>query len=263
MAKLMPSRTARCTARTAGKQRNAETGMRLATIAYAPSCILDPASRHPKGTWGGARNRADRASLYLSRNAVTGMLEAAAFAERIGLAFNRHWTVHYEMAGIAEREGAAFVGRLLSVVRKHVRRKGSELAALWSRENGDNKGGHVHILLHTPADFTLKNCTRAWIKAAGGRPVRRVTKVRTIGRALTGGQSSAALHHANLDAVLAYLVKAASDETGRALGLPRYGEDGLIIGKRCGMTQNIGPSARRVMEIQACQRRCKPLSPDR
>ena len=48
----------------------------------------------------------------------------------------------------------------------------------------------------------------------------------------------------NADAVLAYVVKAASKETGHALALPRHGEGGPIIGKRAGWTQNIGAKAR-------------------
>ena len=172
------------------------------------------------------------------------MIEAANFAERIGLAFNRHWTVHYEMAGIAEHDGAAFVGRLLALVRKHVWRAGGKLAALWARENGDGKGGHVHILLHLPSGMTLRNLTRRWIKAAGGNPVRRVSRVRTIGSRLTDAKVGGEHYRANADAVLAYLVKAASDETGKALALPRSGEGGPIIGKRAGWTQNIGAKAR-------------------
>src|SRR5688572_23437761 len=92
----------------------AESGTPLATIANAPSCTLDPAE-HRRSTWGGARNRADRASLHLSRATVLAMIEAANFSERSGLAFNRHWTVHYQLAGVAEYEGAAFVGRLLAL----------------------------------------------------------------------------------------------------------------------------------------------------
>jgi hypothetical protein len=173
------------------------------------------------------------------------MIEAANFAERIGLAFNRHWTVHYEMAGIAEHDGAAFVGRLLSLVRKHVRRAGGELAALWARENGDGKGGHVHILLHLPSSMTLHNRTRRWIKAAGGNPVRRVSRVRTIGGSARNAHPGSENYRGNADAVLAYLVKGASDDAGKTLNLPRSSEGGPIIGKRCGMTQNIGPSARK------------------
>ena len=172
------------------------------------------------------------------------MIEAANYAERIGLAFNRHWTVHYEMAGIAEPDGTAFVGRLLALVGKHVRRAGGKFAALWARENGDRKGGHVHILMHLPSGMTLQNLTRRWIKTAGGNPVRRVSKVRTIGGLLTNAKVGGAGYRSNADAVLAYLIKAASDETGRALALPRFGEGGPIIGKRAGWTQNIGAKAR-------------------
>ena len=113
-----------------------------------------------------------------------------------------------------------------------------------SRENGDGKGGHVHILLHLPSGMTLRNRTRQWIKAAGGNPVRRVSRVRTIGRTLTNAKVGGVHYRANADAVLAYLVKAASEETGHALALPRSGEGGPIIGKRCGWTQNIGRAAR-------------------
>jgi len=173
------------------------------------------------------------------------MIDAAHFAERIGLAFNRHWTIHYEMAGIAEHDGAAFVGRLLTFVRKYIHRAGGKLAALWARENGDGKGGHVHILLHVPSGITLRNLTRRWIKAAGGNPVRRVSRVRTIGATLANASIGGAHYQANADAVLAYLVKAASNETGEALGLPRHGEGGQIIGKRCGTSQNIGAKARK------------------
>ena len=172
------------------------------------------------------------------------MIQAARFAERIGLAFNRHWSIHYEMAGIAERDGAAFVGRLLALVRKHVRRVGGELAALWVRENGHGKGGHVHVLLHLPSGLTLRNRTRSWIKTAGGNPVRRVSRVRTIGGTLKTDNISNGAYRANADAVLAYLVKGASDDTGRALALPRSGEGGPIMGKRAGWTVNIGAAAR-------------------
>ncbi len=172
------------------------------------------------------------------------MIEAANFAERIGLAFNRHWTVHYQMAGIAEHDGAAFVARLLALARKHVRRAGGELAALWARENGDGKGGHVHFLLHMPSGMTLRNRTLRWIKAAGGQPRRRVSRVRTIGGTLRNAKDGGAGYRANADAALAYLVKGASEETGRLLALPRSGEGGPIIGKRAGWTENIGRAAR-------------------
>lgn len=235
---------------TVGKLGPAASGITLAPIAYAPSCILAAQSHTPRRTWGGARNRADRCSLHLSAASVSCMIQAADFAEQIGRAFNRHWTVHYQMAGIAEDDGAAFVGRLLSLVRKHVRRAGGELAALWARENGDRKGGHVHILLHVPSGMTLRNLTRRWIKAAGGDPARRVSRVRTIGKTLANAKVGGEHYRDNADAVLAYLFKAASQETGKALELRCCGEGGRIIGKRCGTSQNIGAKARKAKDRQ-------------
>jgi hypothetical protein len=44
----------------------------------------------------------------------------------------------------------------------------------------------------------------------------------------------------NADAVLRYLLKYRDMETDEALGLARFGEAGLVVGKRVGFTQNIG-----------------------
>ena len=53
-------------------------------------------------------------------------------------------------------------------------------------------------------------------------------------------KKGSAHYRANLDAVLAYLLKGADVAAGEALGLDRCGEGGKIIGKRCGRTQNVG-----------------------
>ena len=172
------------------------------------------------------------------------MMAAASHAEKIGLAFNRHWIVHYERAGIAEGDGARFVGHVLRLASAYARRAGGEAAAVWARENGEGKGGHVHILLHLPDGLSLRNRTRRWIVAAGGEMRGRVSRVRSIGGRLSLAKAGDAHRLQNTDNLLAYLAKGASRETGLAMGLRRYGEGGLVIGKRCGWTQNIGAAAR-------------------
>ena len=62
MVKTAPSGIVPSPVNTAEKRGSVESGTSLATIAYAPSCILDPVSRLQQGTWGGSRNRADRVS---------------------------------------------------------------------------------------------------------------------------------------------------------------------------------------------------------
>lgn len=53
-------------------------------------------------------------------------------------------------------------------------------------------------------------------------------------------------HYAvNVGIVHEYLLKGAANEVREALGLERFsGEQGEVIGKRCGWTQNLGVQAR-------------------
>ena len=195
--------------------------------------------------WGGARNRADRTSEYLTRRQCVGLIAAARRAESIGLPFNRHWTIHYERAGVAEIDAARFIGRLLKLAGDYARRHHNKIAATWVRENGDGKGGHVHMLLHLAAGLNLRGRTSHWVRLAGGTRCARVSRVRSIGHSLRSADNGGEDYQHNAGAVLAYILKGADAETGAALGLERYGERGLIVGKRCGRTQNIGQRAAR------------------
>ncbi|MAP68223.1 MAG: hypothetical protein CL952_01720 [Erythrobacteraceae bacterium] len=192
-------------------------------------------------TWGGARNRADRTSESLSDRQVAALISAAQTAFDSDRVFQRHWTVHYGLAGIQPSDGARFVGRLLDMVAKQARRDGGRMTALWVRECASGKGEHVHILLHLPAGMTLKNRTRRWIKAAGGSWSAGASKVTIIGGRLSKVEGNIeARQRANAANVLRYVLKAASAETGTALDLSRAGCCGRIVGKRCGWTQNLG-----------------------
>ncbi len=213
-----------------------ETGTALAIIDDVPSDGLSPPSRG----WGGARNRADRTSEYLTRRQCEGLIAAADQAQRMGLSFNRHWTVHYERAGIAEIDATRFIGRLLKLAGDYARRHHGKVAAMWVRENGDGKGGHVHILLHLPSRLSLRGRTAHWVHLAGGKCCARVSRVRSIGHSLHSADNGGEDYQQNAGKVLAYILKGTDAKTGAALGLTRYGERGLIIGKRCGRSQNIG-----------------------
>lgn len=225
---------------TGGKRRIAETGTALAIIDK----IQSGSSTSVRTSWGGARNRRDRTSLNLTRRQVDGLIAAADYAERTGLAFNRHWTVHYERAGIAEIDAPQFIGRLLKLAKGYATRKIGQFTAVWVRENGEGKGGHVHILMHMPAGRTLRGRTGKWVRLAGGTSRAKVSRVVSIGGALLSADKRSEHYRHNLATVLAYVLKGAERETGEALTLPRSGEGGLIIGKRCGWSQNVGRGQR-------------------
>ncbi len=172
-------------------------------------------------------------------------MAAADHAARIGLRFNRHWTVHYQRAGIAEADASRFIWRLLKLTREYAQRHGGNFAAVWSRENGDNKGGHVHILMHLPADLPLTGRTAKWVRLAGGACVAGVSFVRSVGGRLLAADNGGEHYAVNVAIVREYLLKGAAGEVRAALGLERFpGEQGEVIGKRCGWTQNIGQAAR-------------------
>lgn len=230
----------RCASRadkqTAENRDARQSGTGLANYSYTTSC-----ERHCG--WGGARNRADRTSDGLTDKQVAGIIAAAAFAMATGRTFQRHWTIHYGKAGIAEHDGARFVSQLLDIVGKQARREGGALTALWVRERASDKGEHVHALLHLPAGMRLYGRTRRWIEAAGGTWQPGVSRIRIIGGALPKGSSSER-HCLNAGNVMRYFLKAANEETGERLGLTRADRGGRIVGKRCGWTQNIGQTVR-------------------
>lgn len=217
-----------------------QSGTAFATIDKKPSCDRSPT----KGTWGGARNRADKSSWHLSRKQCLDLIDAGDFAETIGLRFNRHWSIHYAKAGIAERDAMRFIGHLLKLAGDCARRHSGQLAAIWVREGGEGKGGHVHILLHLPPGLSLKGRTRKWIGVAGGRCVRRVSRVRPVAGSVSAATHGGAYYRQNVGNVRRYLLKNVEETMGVRLGLILRGQSGLVIGKRCGWTQNIGVKAR-------------------
>lgn len=62
---------------------------------------------------------------------------AMAFADLAGMPLTRHWIVDYELAGIADLDGAAFVGKLLSLCGRYVRAKVELGASRRKRQQGD------------------------------------------------------------------------------------------------------------------------------
>jgi len=192
-----------------------------------------------KGCWGGARNCRDRVTTALSQRQAEGILQAIAVADLAGLPLTRHWTVDYELAGIADGDGAAFVGRLLAISGRFARARGGSFAAVWVREVGVRNGAHVHIAFHLPRGWRLGHLTRVWIRRAGGSYCKGVSRIRPIGGSLTCAWTSPALYRENLERLGNYLTKGSDSSVAAELGLELLKPGGKIVGKRCGRTQNL------------------------
>jgi hypothetical protein len=197
------------------------------------------ATSRARGTWGGARNRRDRVTTALSQRHAEGVLQAMAVADLAGMPLTRHWTVDYERAGIADRHGAAFVGRLLALCGRFARVRGGGFAAVWVREVGVRNGAHVHIAFHLPRGWRLGYLTRDWIKRAGGTYRKGVSRIRPIGGTVNCAWTSPALYRENLEQLGNYFTKGSDSAVAAELGLELLKPGGVIIGKRWGRTQNL------------------------
>jgi hypothetical protein len=202
----------------------------------------------PMLSWGGKRNRSDRVSHALPLAKAQTIIGAAYRARAIGLPFNRHVTVHWNALGVSDANAAEATGRLVKLAKDWLRTKGHQFACAWVRENdsGDgSKGSHVHLLCHCPDGLPIGCMWRRWLRKITGKPYR-LGGVHTsrIGGTLNCHRNSPATYAANLDVVLAYVVKGVSPADAITLCLPRQEGGGAIIGKRAGWSQNIGAKSR-------------------
>jgi hypothetical protein len=185
----------------------------------------------------------------LSLAAATGLIDAAAFALAAGLGLNRFVTLHWAAGGVTD--DLAALGRWLKLAGDWIRSCGGRFAYIWIRESGPDKGAHAHILLHLPPDLAagFNRRQRGWQTASGARWKARVRYSRPIGRNLRHsamGAIDVRSYEANLAETLDYVLKGANDAARERLGIRRKEPGGVIVGKRCGVSQNIGPEARRV-----------------
>ena len=100
---------------------------------------------------------------------------------------------------------------------------------------------------NVPADLVrlVTRLQRGWLRRITGQPYRgRVIHSKPIGGRLGLESRAPDLHAINLDAALTYLLKGASPQAASQFGLERLEPGGLVIGKRCGTSQNIGRAAR-------------------
>jgi len=227
----------------AGAGRSAEPPQSGAPSPAAPPGLsARPSPFKPIVGRGGARNRSSRRTLAISDKADENLNDAAAFAKAAGMPFNRHTTIHWESAGVTD--AAAATRHFMKVLARLIRARGYAFAGLWARENGPDKGEHVHILWHGPEDLPeLSGWLRRIMKACGARRKAGVYYTRAVGRVLGAASAGGADYQVNLDAIVDYLRKGADGELLASLDRRRE-PGGEIVGKRCGVTQNIDKAAR-------------------
>lgn len=191
---------------------------------------------------GGARNRGDRVSVFLTDRQCNNLIAASETALHICQPFNRFITIHWENGGIPDAGAAAATGRFVKLASDWMRARDHRLIWAWVRENdmGDGrKGSHVHLLIHVPLalDPLFRVMPLRWVKSILSEDYRRRT-LRT--QRIKYAQSIDHLcpaYQAELSGKVGYMLKGATRAAGEHLGLSRSGEGGRVIGKRSGVWQ--------------------------
>ncbi|WP_395616312.1 hypothetical protein [Sphingorhabdus sp.] len=169
-------------------------------------------------------------------------MAAVQYALVIGKPLTRHLTVRLEQQGIADTDAVKAIGRLITLLRDHVRKTtDGEIAYIWSREHGAVIGGHVHILLHLPAGYIWQGQrVQRWIERLSTRAYRKGTiKTTRVGRNAKAYEQNPGLYLANLATVVGYIMKGTGPDASAVLQLEKAQAQGRVIGKRCGMSLNI------------------------
>lgn len=201
---------------------------------------------------GGARNRGDRHSHELKAGQIANLSDSERHSRVIGLPFTRMITIHWKAAGVPLEGMAAATGQFINCLSKWLARRGYHIAWLWVHENVGGKGWHCHILAHVPAKLVkpLRGAQMRWLRAITGRPYK-ATVIRSdpIGGRLGLETSNPELHLVNARAALAYICKGAPQAVLDAAGInQKHKPQGLIIGRRCSTSQNIGATARKAKD---------------
>lgn len=190
-----------------------------------------------------------RTSKVIAPDKVRNLMDASFFAVKVDLPLNRFVTIHWECAGLAADFQKA-TGRFLKLAGDWLRLHGSNSAWIWVRESGPDVGEHVHILMHVPSPLArlFSYRQRGWLKACGANFAAGVIKSRPVGRSIRHahvGAQGGECYMGHLCRALGYVLKGADAQTRQEHGITFAQPGGVILGKRCSTSQNIGRSARK------------------
>jgi hypothetical protein len=165
-----------------------------------------------------------------------------SFARKVGTPLNTHLIIHWGGTLAGDDPDGRLFAKLRYLLDKRLRRKfGVELTAIWVRERHRNKRTrqqsevvHSHLLFHLPPRY----------RANASKHVDEL--VTLVGRGVIDDRTIELTYPANPDGK--YLTKGGTRAIWDEFKLPgkwqrKLGES-LIEGKRCGVTQNVGPAAR-------------------
>ena len=154
-------------------------------------------------------------SLTGAQNIIMG----AGYADQIDARLNRHLTISWYVGGLP--------GQVIDAQREVL-----QLASKWLSYHGV-----IHVPKHLAKQF--RQMVNRWVQRVGADPYAKGAIK------MTADKYQRDDNHQSIRHLLRYILKGIDHQAAQLLGItPDYEKAGLVLGKRCGTSQNLGKKAR-------------------
>jgi hypothetical protein len=192
----------------------------------------------------------------LSDDHAFSLMNAIAYSMHKEMRLTYLVTIHLEKAEVKEEDAQAFVGGFFKELGELLRSwSGGPPTYVWILENPGIRGLHLHALVHVPAlkkgAVRLRRRFRAlaasdWLEkfdAVPGDAVVRIDRVKGTGR----GDPVSKYIDRGLKYGAGYLFKGWPKHERYGIEVSEWnkGPQGVVVGKRSGASENLGPTRRK------------------
>lgn len=182
-------------------------------------------------------------SRHISDLQATNIIEAVRFAKSLGLPLVAHLTIHWACTNIGDDPDGKLFAKFREGLNKWTRRHGFDLAAVWARERmsgGQAEVVHCHLLFYLPSEYRFGaklHQAQAAIYSLIKRHGRDCWAEEVV---------KLVIHDKPPYPDGKYLIKGGGRKVWKRFNLRKEHRrlQGVLHGKRCGFTQNLGPAVR-------------------
>ena len=187
-----------------------------------------------------------RASKRITMRQATNLIEAVRFARMISLPLVAHLTIHWSLTDAGDDPDGKLFAKMREGLDKWLQRHGVEVRGSMGARAPSRRPVRCRAL---PPALPLAAGIPHWQEVASGRG-RDYSSRRAARRWHPARESYRLRVHDNPDGK--YLIKGGGPKIWNRFGIRKKHRrlQGLIFGKRCGTTENIGPAARSAKRSQ-------------
>ena len=198
-------------------------------------CSLDAHTAQPQPDCQQRQYRAG-GTKYITIPQATSIIEAVEFARSINLPLVAHLTIYWGGTDAGDDPEGKLFAAVREGLSKWLHRKAIEFTGAWARERPADVE-HCHLLFHLPVNY-CNGAKLLQVEAATNRLVA------LHGRGVWGDGAIKLVIWPSPDGK--YLLKGGGPKVWKLFRLRKEHRrlQGIIHGKRCGTTENIGPAAR-------------------